>query len=146
MLVKFSCVFLKTWIVNTFSLPRIFLTVRIIGTNPIRELGGHTGCRGCQVLQKPKFQSSTGWSQASSLLSYEIHAHPVYTLYPRRGAVLIVVIPLYHWLLYLKIQPTMDQEIFGKIKFQKVPKRKTSLSHAGNYLRSIYIVFTAYYQ
>ena len=50
MLVKLSCIFLKTWIVNTFSLLLIFLTVRIIGTNPIQEFGVYSGCRCCQVL------------------------------------------------------------------------------------------------
>lgn len=73
------------------------------------------------------------------LVSYEIRAHPVYTLYPRRGAVLIIVIPLYHWVLYLKIQPTMHQKIFGKITFQKVPKGKTLVCHM---LATIYIEFT----
>ena len=63
----------------------------------------------------------------------------MYTLYPRRGAVLIIVIPLYHWVLYLKIQPIMHQEIFGKITFQKVPKGKSLVCPT---LATIYIAFT----
>ena len=48
------------------------------------------------------------------------------------------------WLPYLcvlhpQIQPTVDKKYF--FKFQKTPKSKT-LSSAGNYLHSIYIVFT----
>lgn len=149
MLVKFSCIFLKTWIVNTFSLLLIFLTVRIIGTNPI-----HTGSLESTVdADAAKFSKNLTFKAAQtgpkplSLVSYEIHAYPGDTLYLEKGAVLIIVIPLYHWVLYLKIQPTMHQKIFGKITFQKVPKRQNcSLSHAGNYLHSIYILFTLYYK
>ena len=49
------------------------------------------------------------------------------------------------WVLYPQIQPTMDWKYLGK-KIPESPKMQNlHLLRAGNYLRSIYTVFTTIY-
>ena len=57
----------------------------------------------------------------------------------------ITVSPQYLWVPHLQIRPTVDQKYLEKKNSRKFQKAKWNLPHAGNYLHSIYIVFTTIY-